>query len=322
MRLLEDALQVRTHLNDTRLTIEGKQDSVDQAVKIIEEYNHLTRHGRELSSAEVKSLMRVATEEPHESPRAMFEHGRARSFGKKVVTPKNASQRRYMEEIEKHDMMFAVGPGGTGKTYIAVAMAVSALLTKQVNRIILARPAVEAGERLGFLPGTLQQKIDPYMRPLYDALYDMLDADKLDRFLEKGIIEVAPLAFMRGRTLNDAFVILDEAQNTTVEQMKMFLTRLGFHSKAVVTGDVTQVDLPQGKLSGLTHARRILEGVEGIAFCGFTEVDVVRHPLVQEVIRAYDRADAEVKAEAEATAAAPAAPSVPTPTPDTEGSSS
>src|SRR6266849_5708009 len=166
--------------------------------------------------------MRVATEEPHESPRGMFEHARTRSFGKKVVTPKNASQRRYMEEIEKHDMMFAVGPGGTGKTYIAVAMAVSALLTKQVNRIILARPAVEAGERLGFLPGTLQQKIDPYMRPLYDALYDMLDADKLERFLEKGIIEVAPLAFMRGRTLNDSFVILDEAQNTTSEQMKMF----------------------------------------------------------------------------------------------------
>jgi phosphate starvation-inducible protein PhoH and related proteins len=280
VRLLEDVLQVRTHLNDTRLTIEGKQDSVDQAVKIIEEYNHLTRHGRELTSAEVKSLMRVATEEPHESPRGMFEHGRARSFGKKVVTPKNASQRRYMEEIEKHDMMFAVGPGGTGKTYIAVAMAVSALLTKQVNRIILARPAVEAGERLGF-----------YMRPLYDALYDMLDADKLDRFLEKGIIEVAPLAFMRGRTLNDSFVILDEAQNTTSEQMKMFLTRLGFNSKAVVTGDVTQIDLPAGKKSGLVEALEVCGKIEGIGVAQFSEKDVVRHNLVQQIIRAYEEYD-------------------------------
>jgi phosphate starvation-inducible PhoH-like protein len=288
VRLLEDVLRVRTHLNDTRLTIEGEQENVDQAVKIVEEYNHLTRDGRALSSAEVKSLMRVATEEPHESPRTMFEHGRTRSFGKKSVTPKNASQRRYMEEIEKHDMMFGIGPGGTGKTYIAVAMAVSALLTKQVNRIILARPAVEAGERLGFLPGTLQQKIDPYMRPLYDALYDMLDADKLERFLEKGIIEVAPLAFMRGRTLNDSFVILDEAQNTTSEQMKMFLTRLGFNSKAVITGDVTQIDLPAGKKSGLIEALEVCGKIEGIGVVQFSEKDVVRHNLVQQIIRAYE----------------------------------
>jgi phosphate starvation-inducible protein PhoH and related proteins len=291
LRFLEESLQVRTQLSDTRLTIEGKQDNVDQAVKIVEEYNHLTRHGRTLSSAEVKSLVRVATEEPHESPRAMFEHGRTRSFGKKVVTPKNASQRRYLEDIEKHDMMFAVGPGGTGKTYIAVAMAVSALLTKQVNRIILARPAVEAGERLGFLPGTLQQKIDPYMRPLYDALYDMLDADKLERYLEKGIIEVAPLAFMRGRTLNDSFVILDEAQNTTSEQMKMFLTRLGFNSKAVITGDITQIDLPAGKKSGLIEALEVCGKIEGIGVAQFSEKDVVRHNLVQQIIRAYEEYD-------------------------------
>src|ERR1700721_2123522 len=270
VRLLEDVLHVRTHLHDTRLTIEGDQDNVDQAVKIVEEYNHLTRHGRTLTSAEVKSLMRVATEVPHESPRTMFEPTRVRSFGK------------------KHDMMFGIGPGGTGKTYIAVAMAVSALLTKQVNRIILARPAVEAGERLGFLPGTLQQKIDPYMRPLYDALYDMLDADKLERFLEKGIVEVAPLAFMRGRTLNDSFVILDEAQNTTSEQMKMFLTRLGFNSKAVVTGDVTQIDLPAGKKSGLVEALEVTGRIEGIAFVRFDEHDVVRHNLVQQIIKAYE----------------------------------
>ena len=292
IKMLEDALGVRTHLHDTRLTIEGEQESVDQAVRIVEEYNHLARHGRSLTSTEVKALLRVATEEPQESPRGMFEHGRTRSFGKKSVTPKNASQRRYMEEIETHDMTFGIGPGGTGKTYLAVAMAVSALLTKQVNRIILARPAVEAGERLGFLPGTLQQKIDPYMRPLYDALYDMLDADKLERFLEKGIIEVAPLAFMRGRTLNDSFVILDEAQNTTSEQMKMFLTRLGFNSKAVITGDITQVDLPAGKKSGLVEALEICGRIPGISVIQFGEKDVVRHNLVQQIIRAYEEHDA------------------------------
>jgi len=292
VRLLEDWLHVRTHLHDgTKFTIEGEHDHVEQAVKIVEEYNHLTRQGRTMSSAEVKSLMRVATDEPHESPRGMFEPERARAFGKKQVTPKNASQRRYMEEIEKKDMMFGIGPGGTGKTYIAVAMAVSALLTKQVNRIILARPAVEAGERLGFLPGTLQQKIDPYMRPLYDALYDMLDADKLERFLEKGIIEVAPLAFMRGRTLNDSFVILDEAQNTTSEQMKMFLTRLGFNSKAVITGDTTQIDLPPGKKSGLIEALEVCGKIEGIGVVQFGEKDVVRHNLVQQIIRAYEDYD-------------------------------
>ena len=282
---------MRTHLSDTRLTFEGEQENVDRAVRIVEEYNHLTRHGRAMSGAEVRTLMRVATEEPQGSPRGIFEPGRTRSFGKKQVTPKNDSQRRYMEEIEKHDMMFGIGPGGTGKTYLAVAMAVSALLTKQVNRIILARPAVEAGERLGFLPGTLQQKIDPYMRPLYDALYDMLDADKLERFLEKGIIEVAPLAFMRGRTLNDSFVILDEAQNTTSEQMKMFLTRLGFHSKAVITGDVTQIDLPVGKKSGLVEAMEICGKIEGIGVLQFSEKDVVRHNLVQQIIRAYEDHD-------------------------------
>src|SRR5208282_933700 len=204
--------------------------------------------------------------------------------------PKSPNQRRYLEAIEQHDMVFGVGPAGTGKTYLAVAMAISALLNKQVNRIILARPAVEAGERLGFLPGTLQEKIDPYLRPLYDALFDMIDVEKVDKMLERNVIEVAPLAFMRGRTLNDAFIILDEAQNTTIEQMKMFLTRMGNNSKAVITGDITQIDLPNPRKSGLLDAINILDGVEGIHFCHFEDCDVVRHALVQRIVRAYESA--------------------------------
>ncbi len=288
VRLLEDSLHVRTHLHDSKLTIEGEQHAVAQAVRIVEEYNHATQKGKELTSEEVKSLICVVVDAPQESPRGMFEPNKLRAFGKKAVVARNATQRTYMDQIEHHDMMFGIGPAGTGKTYIAVAMAVSALLTKQVNRIILARPAVEAGERLGFLPGTLQEKVDPYMRPLYDALYDMLDPDKLEAFLDKGIIEIAPLAFMRGRTLNDSFVILDEAQNTTSEQMKMFLTRLGFNSKAVVTGDVTQIDLPIGKKSGLVEALEICGKIEGIGVLHFTDKDVVRHNLVQRIIRAYE----------------------------------
>jgi phosphate starvation-inducible PhoH-like protein len=218
----------------------------------------------------------------------LAEAGRQRSFGKRPVQPKSINQRRYMEAIENNDMVFGIGPAGTGKTYLAVAMAVSALLSKKVNRIILARPAVEAGERLGFLPGTLQEKIDPYLRPLYDALYDMLDPEKVDRYLEKNIIEIAPIAFMRGRTLNDSFIILDEAQNTTSEQMKMFVTRLGFNSKAVITGDITQIDLPGAKRSGLLEAMDILKNIDGMVFMHFDERDVVRHQLVQRIIRAYD----------------------------------
>jgi phosphate starvation-inducible PhoH-like protein len=198
------------------------------------------------------------------------------------------NQRRYIDAIEKYDMVFGIGPAGTGKTYLAVAMAVSALNAKRVTRIILARPAVEAGERLGFLPGTLQEKVDPYLRPLYDALYDLMDQERVDRFLEKNIIEIAPIAFMRGRTLNDSFIILDEAQNTTPEQMKMFVTRMGFNSKAVITGDVTQIDLPNAKRSGLLEAAEVLKPVEGIFFNYFTEEDVVRHHLVQRIVRAYD----------------------------------
>jgi phosphate starvation-inducible PhoH-like protein len=205
-----------------------------------------------------------------------------------MVQPRSPNQRKYVEAIEQGDMTFGLGPAGTGKTYLAVAMAVSALMAKRVSRIILVRPAVEAGERLGFLPGSLQEKVDPYLRPLYDALYDLLDQEKVDKLLERNVIEVAPLAFMRGRTLSDAFIIMDEAQNTTNEQMKMFVTRMGNGSKAVITGDLTQIDLPNPKKSGLFEALRVLEGVEGITFCHFEEVDVVRHSLVQRIVRAYD----------------------------------
>jgi len=311
LKLLESGLNVATQLKENELEIEGESAQVDRAVRLLNEYNQLVREGRVLTNGDVKALLRVATAEPNVSLRQVLEPVRPRAFGKKHITPKSPNQRRYMECIEKFDMVFAIGPGGTGKTYLAVAMAVSALLTKQVNRIILARPAVEAGERLGFLPGTLQQKVDPYMRPLYDALYDMFDADKLERYLEKGIIEVAPLAFMRGRTLNDSFVILDEAQNTTSEQMKMFLTRLGFNSKAVITGDITQIDLPNDRRSGLLEAVDVVGKIEGIAFVYFNERDVVRHNLVQQIIKAYDEFGANHAAKSAAAdkpggAAAPA----------------
>ncbi len=217
-----------------------------------------------------------------------FLRGPARTSGRKQVMPKSVNQRRYLDAIEKHDIVFGIGPAGTGKTYLAMAQAVSYLLAKKVSRIILARPAVEAGEKLGFLPGDLQEKVNPYLRPLYDALYDMLEAERAERLLERGTIEVAPIAFMRGRTLNDAFVILDEAQNTTAEQMKMFLTRLGFGSKAVITGDITQIDLPSARASGLVDAMKIVGHVEGISFVHFDDKDVVRHPLVQQIVKAYE----------------------------------
>jgi phosphate starvation-inducible PhoH-like protein len=288
LKLFESALHVTTQLKERDLEIEGEAEHVQRAARIVDEYNNRVLAGRIPDSQEVKALLRVATDQPAAELRGAFSPSRTRAFGKKMVAPKSANQKRYIEALESYDMVFAVGPGGTGKTYLAVAMAVSALLSKQVNRIILARPAVEAGERLGFLPGTLQEKVDPYMRPLYDALHDLLEAEKLESFLEKGIIEVAPLAFMRGRTLNDSFVILDEAQNTTSEQMKMFLTRLGFNSKAVITGDVTQIDLPDSRKSGLIEAIEVVGNIEGIAVLRFDERDVVRHSLVQRIIKAYD----------------------------------
>jgi phosphate starvation-inducible protein PhoH and related proteins len=288
LKFFESSLRVTTQLKDRDLEIEGEPAQVERAARILGAYNQRIREGHIPDSQEVKSLLRAAAGEPASSLHGAFSHSRTRALGKKSITPMSANQQRYIETLESYDMVFAIGPGGTGKTYLAVAMAVSALLSKLVNRIILARPAVEAGERLGFLPGTIQEKVDPYMRPLYDALHDLVEADKLERFLEKDIIEVAPLAFMRGRTLNDSFVILDEAQNTTGEQMKMFLTRLGFNSKAVITGDVTQIDLPSDRRSGLVEAIEVVGKIEGIAMIYFDERDVVRHSLVQRIIKAYD----------------------------------
>lgn len=288
LRLLEDGLNVTIDLKAESVEIEGAARDVSRAEQVFSDYEHLQRSGFSFVNGDLSSMLRVLASDASVTLRGLAEAGKQRSFGKRTVQPKGINQRRYLESIEKNDMVFGVGPAGTGKTYLAVAMAISALVSKRVNRIVLARPAVEAGERLGFLPGTLQEKVDPYLRPLYDALYDMLEPEKVDRYLEKNIIEIAPIAFMRGRTLNDAFIILDEAQNTTSEQMKMFLTRMGFNSKAVITGDITQIDLPSNKKSGLVEVLDILKDVNGISFVHFDESDVVRHHLVQRIVRAYD----------------------------------
>ncbi|MGH9470903.1 MAG: PhoH family protein [Terriglobia bacterium] len=288
LKLLESGFHVSTHLAQDTLEIEGGEENVRRVQRLLKDYGELVESGSRLSPEELSAYLRILAEDPGSSLKGLTEAGRPRSLGRKSVAPKSLNQRHYVEAIERYDMVFGIGPSGTGKTYLAMAMAVDALLTKEVSRIILARPAVEAGERLGFLPGTLQEKVDPYLRPLYDALYDFLDPDRVERFTEKGVIEIAPIAFMRGRTLNDAFVILDEAQNTTSEQMKMFLTRLGFNSKAVITGDVTQIDLPNGRRSGLVEAVEVVSNVEGISFVYFNEWDVVRHTLVQRIIRAYE----------------------------------
>jgi phosphate starvation-inducible PhoH-like protein len=290
IRLLESGLNLRTYLRDGgHLVLEGDDAQVSRAEKILHDYVDLVEEGHVFSNGDLNSYMRVVAADPNVSLRRLVESGKSRSFGKKVLAPKTVNQRRYVDAIEHHDLTFGIGPAGTGKTYLAVAMAVSALLNKKVSRIVLTRPAVEAGEHLGFLPGTLQEKVDPYLRPLYDALFDMIDSDRVEKLLEKNVIEIAPLAFMRGRTLNDCFIILDEAQNTSIEQMKMVLTRQGFNSKMVVTGDQTQIDLPSGKKSGLLNAAEVLRGVEGIAFVTFDDKDVVRHQLVQRIVKAYDR---------------------------------
>ncbi len=287
--LLESTLQLKIHLRKDSLEIEGGAESVDRMERIVEQYGELLGEGISFTNGDLLVYLKMAAEDPGTSLRALVMSGRHRNFGKKPVVPKSLNQRLYMETIDRQDMVFGIGPAGTGKTYLAVAMAISCLLARRVNRIVLARPAVEAGERLGFLPGTLQEKVDPYLRPIYDALYDLLEADKVERFLEKGTIEIAPIAFMRGRTLNQCFVILDEAQNTTSEQMKMFLTRMGANSKMVVTGDITQVDLPEGKRSGLLTAVDVVQKIPGISFLYFDDRDVVRHHLVQQIILAYEQ---------------------------------
>ena len=289
LRLMEDSLHVRIDLKSDALHVEGAQESLARVERIFSDYEQLRRNGVNLQNGELHGMLKLVVADPAVTLRHLVESGKQRSAGiKRMVQPRSLNQRHYVEAIEQADMVFGIGPAGTGKTYLAVAMAASALLAKKVSRIVLVRPAVEAGERLGFLPGSLQEKVDPYLRPLYDALYDLLEPERVDKMLERNVIEVAPLAFMRGRTLNDAFIIMDEAQNTTSEQMKMFLTRLGNNAKAVITGDVTQIDLPNPRKSGLIEATNILEGVDGIRFVRFEDGDVVRHHLVQRIIRAYD----------------------------------
>ena len=288
LRHLESALNVRLKTSGHDVVIEGANEDVSSAERVLEQLASLLREGYRFGRGDVKTAAQLLRDDPSVELQDYFLKHTARSVGRRQVTPKSATQRRYLDAIDQHDIVFGVGPAGTGKTYLAMAQAVSYLLSKRVTRIILARPAVEAGEKLGFLPGDLQEKVNPYLRPLYDALYDMLDAERVERLLERGVIEVAPIAFMRGRTLNDAFVILDEAQNTTSEQMKMFLTRLGFGSKAVVTGDITQIDLPTGRISGLVEALKVVGRIDGIATIYFDERDVVRHSLVQQIVKAYD----------------------------------
>ncbi len=288
IKYLESLLDVRIDARGQDVSIDGDPADVETAQRILEDFSDLFKEGKQFTDKELREAFAQIAEDRAFSLRDYFTKTRFNPAGKKQVAPKSANQRKYIQAIQDNDVVFGIGVAGTGKTYLAVAMAVQALMQKQVNRIVLARPAVEAGEKLGFLPGDLQDKVDPYLRPLYDALFDLIDYERVTRLLEKRVIEVAPLAFMRGRTLSDAFIILDEAQNTTSEQMKMFLTRIGFGSKAVITGDVTQVDLPTGKRSGLIEAERILSKLEGIEFVYFTDKDVVRHKLVQMIIRAYE----------------------------------
>ena len=289
LRLMEDTLDVHIDLRSDSVRVAGPDAGVLRVQQIFQDFEALRRQGINPNNGELNEMLKLVVNDAATTLRSLADSGKLRSAGvKRIVQPRSVNQRKYVEAIEQNDMVFGVGPAGTGKTYLAVAMAVAAINAKKVNRIILVRPAVEAGEKLGFLPGTLQDKVDPFLRPLYDALYDLLEPEKVDKMLEKGVIEVAPLAFMRGRTLNDAFIIMDEAQNTTIEQMKMFLTRMGNNSKAVITGDITQIDLPNPGKSGLVDAINVLDGVEGIHFCHFEDSDVVRHVLVQRIVRAYD----------------------------------
>ena len=288
LKLLEAQFNVQIRTTPNEMIVEGERGDVDRAEKVLGQLASMMDEGYKLGKGDVKTAAQLVSQDENVALADYFLKGAPRTSGKRQVMPKSVNQRKYLEAIDQHDIVFGIGPAGTGKTYLAMAQAVSYLLAKRISRIILARPAVEAGEKLGFLPGDLQEKVNPYLRPLYDALYDMLDVERAERLIERGTVEVAPIAFMRGRTLNDAFVILDEAQNTTSEQMKMFLTRLGFGSKAVITGDITQIDLPTGRTSGLVEAMKVVGNIEGIAFIHFDEKDVVRHSLVQQIVKAYD----------------------------------
>ena len=288
LKLLEAQFGVQIRTNTKEFIVEGQSADVGRTERVLGQLSAMMNEGYKLGKGDVKTAAQLVLQDDNVELSEYFTRGTARSSGKRQVMPKSVNQRKYLEAIEQHDIVFGIGPAGTGKTYLAMAQAVSYLLSKRISRIILARPAVEAGEKLGFLPGDLQEKVNPYLRPLYDALYDMMEVERAERLIERGTVEVAPIAFMRGRTLNDAFVILDEAQNTTREQMKMFLTRLGFGSKAVITGDITQIDLPTGRTSGLIEATRVVGNIEGIEFIRFDEKDVVRHSLVQQIVKAYD----------------------------------
>jgi phosphate starvation-inducible PhoH-like protein len=299
LKLIEKRLGVQLGLRGGQIVVAAAEEArMRLAERLVKELYDLVAEGYPLYLEDVDQATKLAVQGV--PLREIFGDTVFVSSRHRIITPKGLAQKRYIQAIRDEDIVFGIGPAGTGKTYLAMAMAVSFLVDRRVKRIVLTRPAVEAGERLGFLPGDIAEKVNPYLRPLHDALFDMVDYEKATAFIERGTVEVAPLAFMRGRTLNDAFIILDEAQNTTEEQMKMFLTRLGYGSKAVVTGDVTQVDLPSGRSSGLIEVQKVLRGVEGVSFCFFSEIDVVRHPLVQEVVRAYDVFEAERRARADA----------------------
>jgi phosphate starvation-inducible PhoH-like protein len=297
LKLIEKLEPVKVKAWGNNITISGKDVHVQKISTLLQQLYSIMEKGWHINSSDIDYAHRILSEDINFELARIFLDTVFISSQKRIITPKSIAQRLYIEHMRNSDMVFSIGPAGTGKTYLAMAMAVSYLLERKVQRIVLARPAVEAGERLGFLPGDLAEKVNPYLRPLYDALYDMIDMERASALISKGLIEVAPLAFMRGRTLNDSFIILDEAQNTTSEQMKMFLTRLGFGSKAVITGDITQIDLPSGKASGLIEAEKILKKIESVRFVYFSEIDVIRHPLVQDVIKAYARLDKEKTAD-------------------------